>query len=469
MHALIDLANDIIWGYALIYLLLGAGVYFTVVSGFVQFRHIGHVFTVMRRSLRTEHGGISSFGAFATGLAARVGTGNIAGVAIAVTLGGPGAVFWMWIVALVGMSTSFVENTLAQLFKVRSDDGTFRGGPAYYMERGLGRRWMGAMFSVFLVLAFGFVFNAVQANSMTSGLSAAFGFEKVWSGVAIVVVAAAVIFGGIRRIAHFAQAVVPVMAIGYLIVSIAVVLQNLSEIPAVLATIVEGAFGVGQAAAGGAGYAVSRAMMQGVRRGLFSNEAGLGSSPNAAATAEVTHPAAQGFVQMLGVFTDTIVVCTCTAAIILFSGALEPGGGLTGVPLTQAALSSEVGPWGGAFVAVALMFFAFTSIVANYYFGETSVMFLFGKRRVLPPFRLVVLGFVMWGALAKVDVVWNAADLSMGLMSLLNLVAILLLSPTAIAVMRDYLAQLAAGREPIFDADRFSRLQGRLGDGVWRR
>lgn len=460
-------ANSFVWGRLLIYLLLGTGVYFTVRSRFVQFLHIGHVFTVMRRSLVAEHGGISSFGAFATGLAARVGTGNIAGVAIAITLGGPGAVFWMWIVALVGMSTSFVENTLAQVYKVRGEDGTFRGGPAYFMSRGLGQRWMGVAFSVFLILSFGFIFNAVQANSMADGLHAAFGFPPAASGAAIVVLSALVIFGGIRRIARFAEAVVPVMAIGYLAVALFVVVQHLADLPAVVTLIVKSAFGAGQVAAGGAGYAVSQAMMQGVRRGLFSNEAGLGSSPNAAATAEVAHPAAQGFVQMLGVFTDTMVICSCTAAIILFSGALEPGGELSGVPLTQAALTAEVGGWGTVFVAVALLFFAFTSIVANYYFGETSVMFIFERRAALPVFRAVVLCFIMMGSLAEIGIVWSAADLSMGLMALLNLVAILLLSPVALGVMRDYLDQLGSGREPRFDRARVPQVAPRIPEGPW--
>jgi AGCS family alanine or glycine:cation symporter len=467
LNEAISAANSVIWGKLLIYLLLGAGAYFTIRSRFVQFRHIGHIFTVMKRSLRTEHGGISSFGAFTTGLAARVGTGNIAGVALAINLGGPGAVFWMWIVALVGMSTSFVENTLAQIYKVRSEDGTFRGGPAYYMARGLGQRWMGGAFAVFLILAFGFVFNAVQANSMTDGLETAFGFDQAWSGGAIVVVAALVIFGGIRRIAHFAQAVVPVMAVGYLAVAVFVVLQHATEIPALVSYVVKSAFGFGPAAAGGAGYAVSQALMQGVRRGLFSNEAGLGSSPNAAATAEVKHPASQGFVQMLGVFTDTIVICTATAAIVLLSGTLEPGGELTGVPLTQAALSAEVGPWGGVFVAISLMFFAFTSIVANYYFGETSIRFLSENRAVLAVFRLIVLGFVMGGSLVRVAVVWSAADLSMGLMALLNLVAIILLSPVALAVMRDYLEQLRGGQEPEFDRKRLTRVGSRIPEDPW--
>ncbi len=467
MHDFINSANDIIWGYLLIYLLLGAGIYFTIRSRFVQFRHISHVFTVMRRSLKTERGGISSFGAFATGLAARVGTGNIAGVAIALTLGGPGAIFWMWIVSIVGMATSFVENTLAQIYKVKGERGTFRGGPAFYMERGLGLRWMASLFSILLVLTFGFVFIAVQSNSMTVALVDAFHWDKLWCGVGIAVLAAAVIFGGIRRIARFAEAVVPLMAIAYLVVSVVVVATNITELPDVVRLIVRSAFGIAPAASGGVGYAVSQALQQGVRRGLFSNEAGMGSSPNAAATAEVSHPAAQGFVQMLGVFSDTIIICTCTASIILLSGVLDQESELTGVQLTQAALSSEVGAWGGVFIAIVLQFFAFTTIVANYYFGQTGLMFLYSNRAILTPFRVIVLGFVMIGSLARIDIVWNAADLMMGLMSLLNLVAILLLSPIAFKVMKDYLDQLKRHEEPTFDRSKFPELEGHVAEDVW--
>jgi len=467
MAALIDAVNAFIWGKALIYLLLGAGAYFTIRTRFIQFVHLGHLFTVMRRSLRTEHGGVSSFGAFATGLAGRVGTGNVAGVAIAITVGGPGAVFWMWIVALVGMATSFVENTLAQLYKVREAGGTFRGGPAYYMARGLRAHWMGVVFSVFLILSFGFIFNAVQANSMSDALYTAFGVPRLATGIGVIALAGLVIFGGVRRIAHFAEAVVPTMAIAYFAVALVVVVMNAGAIPGVIALVVRSAFGLEQAAAGGMAYAVSQALMQGVRRGLFSNEAGMGSSPNAAAAAEVKHPAAQGFVQMLGVFTDTLVICTCTAAIILLYRPTESGAGLTGVPLTQAALSAEVGAWGTVFVAVILQFFAFTSIVANYYFGETSVRFLSGRPRVLLGFRLIVLGVTLSGAVATLQIVWNAADLSMGFMALTNLVAIVLLSPVAFKVMRDYTSQLARGVEPVFDPARFPELEGTIERDVW--
>ncbi len=467
MQNFIDTVNNVVWVYLLIPLLLGGGLYFTIRSRFIQFRLVGDILAVMRRSFHTERGGISSFGAFATGLAARVGTGNIAGVALAVAVGGPGAVFWMWLIALLGMSTSFVENTLAQLYKVREAGGLFHGGPAYYMARGLGAHWMGALFAVFLICCFPFVFNAVQANSMTDALHTAFEVNRYVAGAVIVVVAALVIFGGIKRIARFAQAVVPSMAIAYLAVALFVVLRNLPELPGILALIVRSAMGLEQAAAGGLGFAVSRAIMEGVRRGLFSNEAGLGSSPNAAATAEVKHPAAQGFVQMLGVFTDTIIICTSTAAIVLLSGLYQTGGELAGVPLTQASLAKQVGSWGSPFVAIILQFFAFTSIVANYYFGETSLLFLAGTRKVLAPFRLIVLGCVMFGAVAELQLVWSLADLSMGLMALLNIVAILLLSPVAFTVIRDYTDQLKGGGVPVFDREKFPRISKGIDPDVW--
>ncbi len=467
MNAILDTINGVIWGRVLIYLLLGAGLYFTLRTGFVQFRYFGHMFSVMRRSFRAEKGGISSFGAFATGMAQRVGTGNIVGVGLAVTVGGPGAVFWMWVVALVGMSTSFVENTLAQLYKVRDADGTFRGGPAYYMARGLGARWMGVLFSVLLVSSFGFVFNAVHANAMTSALNTAFGVSPWIAGVFIVAVAALVVFGGIRRVARFAEMVVPVMALAYLAVALVVVVLHLPELPGIIALIVRSAFGFEQAAAGGLGWMVSRAMMQGVRRGLFSNEAGMGSSPNAAATAEVKHPASQGFVQMLGVFVDTVIICTATAAIILLSGLYQPDGELTGVALTQASLDLKVGAWGSPFVAIVLQFFSFTTIVANFYFSETNVVFLARTRRVVLPFRLVLLACVMMGAVAALETVWKFADLAMGLMALVNLAAILLLSRVAVRVMRDYTGQLGRGVEPVFDRTKFPDIEKGIEKDVW--
>ena len=463
----VDAANGLLWGSLLIWLLLGAGVLFTLLSRFIQVRHFAHTFGVMKRSFRREHGGISSFEAYATSLAARVGTGNLAGVAVALELGGPGAVFWMWVTALLGMATSFFESTLAQVFKVANGDGTYRGGPAYYMQMGLGRRWMGVVFSVCLVMAYGLAFNGVQSNSMAGAVREATGIEPLWTGLATAGLTALVIFGGIRRIARVAEIVVPFMALAYLGVALWLVAANAARLPEVLRLVFDGAFGLAQAGSGALGYAVAQAMMNGVRRGLFSNEAGTGSAPIAAATADVRHPAAQGYVQMLGVFTDTIVICTCTAAIILLSGQFEPGGGVTGMALTQAAMSALVGDWGAGFMAVALLFFAFTSIMANYYYGETSIRFIHPGERPVTAFRFAVLAVVVLGSGVNLPLAWAVADLAMGFMTLVNLVALLMLSGVAVKVMRDYNAQLALRVEPVFDPGRFPELAGRVSPAAW--
>lgn len=393
MTDLINLMNDLLWGSILVYLLVGVGVYFTVRLGFIQFRHFGHMFSVLKNSRKADKAGISSFQALCTSLAARVGTGNMAGVAVALTAGGPGAIFWMWLIAMLGMATSFAESTLAQLYKTRDKDGNYRGGPAYYMEKGLGMRWMGVLFSIFLIIAFGLVFNAVQANSIVSAMNTAFGIEPLYVGIAIVFISAFVIFGGIRKIARTAELIVPVMALAYLALALFIMLTNLEKLPAVLSLIFKSAFGLQEAAAGGLGYAIAQAMINGIKRGLFSNEAGMGSAPNAAASATPypPHPASQGYVQMLGVFVDTIVICSATVAIILMSGEYVPHGEITGIELTQRALTAQVGEWGGIFVAVAIFFFAFTSIIANYSYAETNLIFLeHNNKKGLVFFRILV-------------------------------------------------------------------------------
>ncbi|OEF08149.1 alanine/glycine:cation symporter family protein, partial [Vibrio genomosp. F10] len=392
------------------------------------------------------------------------------GVAVALTAGGPGAIFWMWLIAMLGMATSFAESTLAQLYKTRDNDGNYRGGPAYYMEKGLGMRWMGVLFSIFLIIAFGLVFNAVQANAIAGAMNNAFGFEELYVGIAIVIISAFVIFGGIRKIARTAELIVPVMALAYLLIAIYVMLMNIEKVPDVLALIFKSAFGFQEAAAGGLGYAIAQAMIQGIKRGLFSNEAGMGSAPNAAASATPypPHPASQGYVQMLGVFTDTIVICSCTVAIILMSGEYVPHGEITGIELTQRALTAQVGDWGGIFVAVAIFFFAFTSIIANYSYAETNLIFLeHNNKKGLALFRVVVLGMVMFGSLASLPTVWALADVSMGLMAIVNLVAIILLSGIVIKLAKDYNRQLDAGKLPTFDANDFPELQSQLEDGIW--
>lgn len=470
MTDIINLMNDLLWGSILVYLLVGVGIYFTVRLGFIQFRHFGHMFSVLKNSRKADSAGISSFQALCTSLAARVGTGNMAGVAVALTAGGPGAIFWMWLIAMLGMATSFAESTLAQLYKTKDDDGNYRGGPAYYMEKGLGMRWMGVLFSIFLIIAFGLVFNAVQANSIAGAMNTAFGWNETYVGAVVVLLSAIVIFGGIKRIARVAEMIVPAMALAYLVLALFVMFVNIDKLPAVLTLIFKSAFGLQEAAAGGLGYAIAQAMINGIKRGLFSNEAGMGSAPNAAASATPypPHPASQGYVQMLGVFTDTIVICSATVAIILMSGEYVPHGEVTGIELTQNALSSQVGDWGGIFVAVAIFFFAFTSIIANYSYAETNLIFLEHNHKAgLSIFRVVVLGMVMFGAIASLPIVWALADVSMGLMAIVNLVAIILLSGIVIKLAKDYNRQLSEGKVPTFDANDFPELKSQLEEGIW--
>jgi alanine or glycine:cation symporter, AGCS family len=326
--AVIDFLNTIFWGYVLIYGLLAVGLFFTLRLGFIQFVHFGELFRVIRGSRQTDASGITPFQALTVSLASRVGTGNIAGVAVALYLGGPGAIFWMWMVALVGMATAYSESTLAQLFKVRNEEGQFRGGPAFYIARGLGAPWAAAIFSAALILSFGLVFNAVQANSIAGAVEGAFGLPKLVTGLVIAALAGVVIFGGIRQIAKVAEIVVPFMAGIYLLLAVVVLVMNIGEVPGLLWHILRSAFGLEEAAGGVAG-GLAAAMLNGVKRGLFSNEAGMGSAPNIAACAvpQPHHPSSQGFVQALGVFIDTILVCTATALLILLSGTLEPGSG----------------------------------------------------------------------------------------------------------------------------------------------
>ena len=458
----VDLLNGLIWGKVLIWLLVACGVYFTLRLGFIQFRHFGHAFSILKGSRRSDESGISSFQALCTSLAARVGTGNVAGVAVAITLGGPGAIFWMWVIALLGMATGFVEATLAQLFKTRDDRGQYRGGPAYYMEKGLNARWMGVLFSIFLIIAFGFVFNSVQANTISGALQGGFGMPEWLTGVVLVLVTALIIFGGLRAIARFSELAVPFMAVAYLLVAVALILLNLEKIPGILSLIVQSAFGLHEAAAGGIGAAI----LNGFKRGLFSNEAGMGSAPNAAASATPypPHPVSQGYVQMAGVFIDTLLICTASAAIILLAGPQEG----EGIMLVQNALTHQVGDWGKYFLTLIILFFAFTSIVANYFYAENCLLFIEHNHPAgLLLFRLIVLGMVMFGAMASLPFVWNLADLSMGLMAITNLIAILLLFPLVLKLARDYNAQLKAGKLPTFDAAQYPEVQDKLEPGVW--
>ncbi|ATC95980.1 alanine/glycine:cation symporter family protein [Pseudoalteromonas tunicata] len=470
MIELINSFSDLLWGQILVYLLVFAGLYFTIRLGFIQFTQFPHMIKVMFNSRQNSKDGISSFQAFCTSLAARVGTGNMAGVAVALYLGGPGAIFWMWLIALIGMATSFAESTLAQAYKTRDDAGNFRGGPAYYMEIGLGKRWMGVIFSLCLILAFGLVFNAVQSNSIAAAFEVAFDLPKHYVGIALVIGSAFIIFGGIKTISRFAEAVVPAMAGVYLLVALYIVAINITALPDVAMLIFKSAFGLEQAGAGAIGYGITQAMIQGIKRGLFSNEAGMGSAANAAATATPNppHPASQGYVQMLGVFVDTIVICTATAAIILLSGLLEPNSGLTGIALTQAALVSQVGPWGAYFIAIAILFFAFTSIVANYSYAETNLMFLeHNHAKGMFIFRIMVLGMVMFGAVSELGLIWTLADISMGLMAIVNIIALFMLSGVVVWLSKDYQNQLKAGKVPTFDRKAHPKLDKEIPKDIW--
>ena len=458
----VDLLNGLIWGKILIWLLVGSGLYFTIRLGVIQVRHFGQMLRVIRAGGKSDASGISPFEALCVSIAARVGTGNVAGVAVAITLGGPGAVFWMWVIALVGMATGFVEATLAQLFKVRDDNGQFRGGPAYYMEKGLGARWMGVLFSIFLIIAFGFVFNSVQSNTIAGAMRGAFDVPEWICGLAVVVLAGLIIFGGLRSIARFTSLAVPFMAVAYLLVALVLMVVNLDEMPGIFSLIVRSAFGLEEAAAGGIGAAI----MNGFKRGLFSNEAGMGSAPHAAAAATPypPHPVAQGYVQMAGVFIDTMLICTASAAIILLAGPQEG----EGIQLVQNALTAEAGGWAQYFLAVIILFFAFTSIVANYFYAENCLIFL-GRNHSsgLAVFRVLVLAMVMFGALASLPFVWNLADVAMGLMAITNLIAILLLSQLVFKLSGDYQRQRKAGRVPTFDVRDFPEIEQKLEPGVW--
>jgi AGCS family alanine or glycine:cation symporter len=465
LDSLIIEINDHFWTYLLIPLVAVAGLWFTIRSKAVQVRLLPEMLRVLKDPAPDAGNGresVSAFGAFTISAAARIGTGNVAGVAAAITLGGAGAVFWMWMMALIGGASSFVESTLAQLYKVRNTDrdgeDTFRGGPAYYMQRGLGKRWIGITFAVIITLTFGWVFTAVQSNTISTVLASSGGGDSTAFtfvvGLALAGLLALSVFGGVKRIANVTQVLVPVMALLYLAMGVIVLVLNFAEIPRVFISIVEGAFGLREAASG----AVGAAIMQGVRRGMFSNEAGLGSAPNAAATAEVTHPVKQGLVQTLGVYFDTLVVCSMTAFIILSTNpSLSQR---AGADLTQSALEETLGGWAGYLLAVVVFMLAFSSMIGNYYYGESNVRFITRSKPVMVGYRVVILSCAVLGAMGSVSVVWSLADVTMGAMALVNLLAILPLSVIAFRLLEDYVAQRRAGLDPVFTRDRIPGLKG---------
>lgn len=472
MSAIIDFINSILWGYVLVYGLLAVGVFFTIRLGLLQFRHFGEFFRIIIGSRGATADGISPVQALTISLASRVGTGNLAGVAVAIYLGGPGAIFWMWMVAMFGMATAYAESTLAQLYKVRNADSQYRGGPAFYMEKGIGSRLMGIVFSVCLLASFGLVFSAVQSNSIAEAMNTAFSVPKLATGIVLAVVAGVVIFGGIRSIARVAEKVVPIMAGLYLVVALYVIVVNITEVPGVLALIVKSAFGFEQAAGGFTGGLMAT-LLNGVKRGMFSNEAGMGSAPNIAAVAvpDPHHPSSQGLVQGLGVFIDTLLICTATALMILLSGVVDYGpDGVTGMELTQNALSAHIGFAGPAFASIAILFFAFTSIIGNYSYAENAMEFLgLGGRTPLTLLKIGALAMVVWGAVQKVTTVFNFADATMAMMATINLIAIMILSKTVYTLTKDYFAQRSRGEEPMFKFDEHPELTRGIDASIWNR
>ena len=456
MNELINHINDALWGYVLIAVLLLCGLWFTWRTKGVQFRMVGEMFRLLTDSAtsgtkevsdkHSNHKHISSFQAFAVSVATRVGTGNLAGVATAIAIGGPGAVFWMWVIALIGSATAFVESTLGQLFKQRHKD-SFIGGPAFYIKKGLHCKWMAYLFAVLITLTFGLSYNSIQSNTICEAMEEAFGLSPLLVGAILSALALVIVFGGIHRIANVSAVLVPLMAVGYAILAVVIIVMNIEQIPHVMKVIVTNAFGLEQ----GIGGAIGATIMNGVKRGLFSNEAGEGSAPNVAATATVSHPVKQGLIQALGVFTDTLLVCSCTAFVILISG-LYNKPELNGIALTQAALNSEIGSWGPVFIAVAIFLFAFSSIIGNYYYGEANIRFMTSSRPALTLYRLLSGGVVvMLGALASLDIVWSVGDLFMAMLTACNLVAIARLGKYAFILLEDYRRQKRSGiKEPTF-------------------
>lgn len=455
--------GDHLWTWAVLPLVVVLGVYFTVRSGVVQLRLLPDMFrTLTDKTPRTADGepqSVSAFQAFTISAASRVGVGNIAGVGTAIAIGGPGAVFWMWLMAFIGGASSFIESSLAQLYKVREKDA-FRGGPAFYMERGLGARWMGVLFAIILIVCFPFAFSSLQANTITAtvagGVSADVATWLPWViGPILAILTALVVFGGVRRIASVTQYLVPFMALAYLLLGLAVVALHVDRLPEVFGQIFAQAWGPNEVVGAAFGYIV----LTGAKRGMFSNEAGLGSAPNAGASAAVTHPVKQGLVQTLGVYFDTFLVCSITAFIILVS-VPDLANAERGIGLTQGALTSTLGAWANIALAVIVFLLAFSSILGNYYYGESNIEFITRGTAVLTGYRVLVIVAVLVGSVVTADLVWNFADGVMGLMALINLIAIALLSPIAIRLLKDYTAQRRAGRDPVFTRDRMPDVTG---------
>jgi len=452
--------GDLTWGWALIPFLVVLGLFFTVATGFVQFRYFVRMFRVLAgQNESADPNAISAREALLVSVGGRVGGGNIAGVAVAITLGGPGAVFWMWAIAAVGMATSLIECSLAQLYKRREENGDFRGGPARSILFGLGSdyKWLAVIYAVCLIASFALGFNAFQGNTVAGAVLDSLGVERIWTGLFLAVGTGLIVYGGIRRIAKVADVIVPVMALGYIILALLVIVMNIGELPGVLRSIFANAFGFEEAVSGGMGAALA----QGLRRGLFSNEAGLGSAPNVAATADVRHPVSQGITQSLSVFIDTFVICSCTAFVILLGKVYVPGAeGIDGVALTQQSLVSHLGEWAQYALTTAILLFAFSSIIYNYYLGENAMSIMTTHPLAVHGLRLVVVGIVFVGAVAPAaTAVFFFSDPMMGVLAVVNLLALMMLFPTAKRLIVDFREQLAAGvARPVLDPDKFKDL-----------
>lgn len=448
----IDKFNSL-WYLFLTFILIIAGLYFSFRTRFVQLSAIKETFRLIfgreRNQYPDKKQGISSFQALAMSTASRVGTGNLAGVAIAIATGGPGAVFWMWITAIIGAASGFVESTLAQVYKVR-DGKNFRGGPAYYMEQALNARWLGIIFAVLITFSFGFIFNSVQANTVSEAFKGMFNIDPLWIGLILAILVIPIIFGGVQRIAKVSATIVPIMALAYISITLFIIIVNFKAIPDVFTLIMKDASNFSFREVWGGG--ISAAMMNGIKRGLFSNEAGMGSAPNAAATAHVSHPVKQGLIQSFGVFVDTLFICSATAFIVLFSD-VSSADGYVGIRRMQYALVSHVGDWAHIFIGCAIFLFAFTSLIGNYYYGQGNVEFITKNKGWMLVYRLGVVAMIVLGAVAKLALVWGLADLFMGFMAFINLIAIMLLGKVAFAVLKDYMRQRKCDEEPIFYAD----------------
>ncbi|NGM17543.1 amino acid carrier protein [Eggerthellaceae bacterium zg-893] len=467
---LVDVTGEIsgfMYTYILVILLIAVGLWFTVRTKFVQIRYIKDMFTqITEKKHQSGEKTISSFQALMVSTASRVGTGNIAGVATAIATGGPGAVVWMWLMCIIGAASAFVESTLAQIWKVRGKEGEFRGGPAYYIQQALGSRGFGILFAVLLILCFAFGFNGLQSFNAASSLAyyvpsadgsgAVDHAAAIAVGIILAVMTAFVIFGGSSRISVITSIVVPVMAIAYILLAVWTTVMNLGELPAVFGTMFASAFDFQSIFGGFAGSVV----MLGIKRGLFSNEAGMGSAPNAAATASVSHPVKQGLVQSLSVYIDTLLICTCSAMMVMVFYVQDPATAqtLNGMPLVQMAVNNSVGEVGIHFMTFAIFAFAFSSLIGNYFYAESNFRFITKNNAALFVFRIVCLVVIYFGAVNSFDLAWNLADIFMGFMAIENLVVIVILGKWAIAALDDYTAQKKQGLDPIFVADTIAGL-----------